>query len=96
MIPVSPVIKGYEQHEVVFAKSQPEYLPLPALVLEGEEKPVVSRWRLDDEERKKIAAGEDILLTQNIFSGHVCPHCEGKFDSLFNPVRLEVSDGVVA
>lgn len=92
MIPVSPVIKGYEQHEVVFAKNQEEYLPLPALVLEGEEKPVVSRWRLDDEERKKIAEGADILLTQNIFSGHICPHCEGKFDSLFNPVRLEVAE----
>lgn len=84
MLPVSPVIKGYEQHEVVFAKNQPEYLPLPALVLEGEEKPVVSRWRLDDEERKQIAAGADILLTQNIFT------------DLYHPVRLEVIDGVVA
>lgn len=92
MIPVSPVIKGYEQHEVVFAETQSEYLPLPALVLEGEEKPVVSRWRLGDEERKKIAAGADILLTQNIFSGHVCPHCTGVFDSLYNPVRLEVTE----
>lgn len=84
MIPVSPVIDGYQQHEVTFAKDQPEYLPLPALVLEGIEKPVVSRWRLDDEERKKVAAGADILLTQNIFT------------DLYHPVRLEVADGVVA
>ena len=85
MHPVSPVIsKEYQKHEVVFAKSQPEYLPLPALVLEGEEKPVVSRWRLDDEERQKIAAGADILLTQNIFT------------DLYHPIRLEVADGMVA
>ena len=84
MYPVSPVIsQEYKKHEVIFAKDQPEYLPLPALVLEGEEKPVVSRWRLDDLERKKVAAGADILLTQNIFDG------------LYNPIRLEVADGVV-
>lgn len=92
MRPVSPVIDGYQDKEVVFAKNQPEYLPLPALVLEGEEKPVVSRWRLDDEERKRIAAGADLLLTQNIFSGHTCPYCNKKFDSLYNPIRLEVSE----
>jgi hypothetical protein len=84
MRPISPVIDGYQKHEVIFAKNQEEYLPLPALVLEGEEKPVVSRWRLDDEERKQIAAGADILLTQNIFT------------DLYHPVRLEVADGVVA
>ena len=84
MRPISPVIDGYQKHEVIFAKDQPEYLPLPALVLEGEEKPVVSRWRLDDTERKQIAAGADILLTQNIFT------------DLYHPVRLEVADGVVA
>jgi hypothetical protein len=84
MRPISPVIDGYQKHEVIFAKNQEEYLPLPALVLEGEEKPVVSRWRLDDEERKQIAAGADILLTQNIFT------------DLYHPVRLEVANGVVA
>ena len=84
MRPISPVIPEYQQHEVVFAKDQPEYMPLPALVLEGEDKPVVSRWQLNDEERKQIAAGADILLTQMIFS------------DLYHPVRLEVVDGVVA
>jgi hypothetical protein len=80
MIPFSPVILGMEKYEVVFAKDQPEYLPLPALILKGEEKPVVSRWRLDDEEREKIAAGADILLTQMIFT------------DLYHPVRLEVAE----
>jgi hypothetical protein len=84
MRPVTPVIPGYQDKEVVFAKEQPEYLPLPALVLEGEDKPVVSRWQLNDEERKQIAAGADILFTQMIFT------------DLYHPVRLEVVDGVVA
>ena len=83
MLPVTPVIPGYQDKEVVFAKDQPEYMPLPALVLEGEDKPVVSRWQLNDEERKQIAAGADILFTQMIFT------------DLYHPVRLEVVDGVV-
>jgi hypothetical protein len=84
MKPVSPVYSiEFQKHEVVFAKDQPEYLPLPALILKGEDKPVVSRWRLNDVEREKIAKGADILLTQNIFT------------DLYHPVRLEVADGVV-
>ena len=34
MRPVSPVIPGYQDKEVIFAKDQPEYLPLPALRLD--------------------------------------------------------------
>ena len=78
MIPVTPIFKGYEQHEVVFAATQNECLPLPALVLKGPEKPVVSRWRLNDEEKARIAAGSDILLTQYIF------------EDLYHPVQMEV------
>ena len=80
MIPVTPIFKGYEQHEVVFAATQNEYLPLPALVLKGPEKPVVSRWGLNDEEKARIAAGSDILLTQYIF------------EDLYHPVQMEVSE----
>ncbi len=80
MKPVSPVLLGYQKHEVVFAKTQPEYQPLPALILAGEDRPVVSRWQLDDEEREKIATGADILLTQMIFT------------DLYHPVRLEVAE----
>ena len=92
MRPVSPVIPGYQDKEVIFAKDQPEYLPLPALILEGEDKPVVSRWQLNAEERKRVAAGADILFTQMIFNGHLCPNCGTKFDSLYNPVRMEVTE----
>ena len=81
MRPISPVLEGYQQHEVVFAKTQSDvYLPLPALILKGEEKPVVSRWQLDDEERKRISSGADILLTQMIF------------DDKYHPIQMEVSE----
>jgi hypothetical protein len=80
MKPISPVLEGYQQHEVVFAKTQKEYMPLPALVLEGDERPVVSRWKLDDDERTRIARGADILLTQWIFTDK------------YHPIQMEVSE----
>lgn len=80
MKPISPVIKGYEDIEIVFAKDQPEYLPLPVLRLHGPEKPMMSRWSLDEEERKRIAEGADILMTQYIF------------EDLYHPVQMEVSE----
>jgi hypothetical protein len=80
MKPISPVVPGYEEHEVVFAKTQKEYLPLPALVLKGREKPVVSRWTFTDEERGRIMGGADILMTQYIF------------EDLYHPVQMEVTE----
>lgn len=47
---------------VVYAKDQPEYLPLPVAKLHGDEGRVISRWRLTDEERAQIAAGADLYL----------------------------------
>jgi hypothetical protein len=80
MKPISPVLEGYQQHEVTFAKTQKEYMPLPALVLEGDERPVVSRWKPDDDERVRIAGGADILLTQWIFTDK------------YHPIQMEVSE----
>jgi hypothetical protein len=80
VIPISPVVPGYEKSEIIFAKDQPEYLPLPALRLTGPQTPILSRWKLDDEERARIARGADILLTQMIFDG------------LYNPIQMEVSE----
>jgi hypothetical protein len=80
MKPISPVLDGYQDKEVIFAKNQKEYLPLPALILKDPGKPVLSRWKLDDEERQRIAAGADILMTQYIF------------EDLYHPVQMEVSE----
>jgi hypothetical protein len=64
---------GSEPIEVVYAKDQPEYQPLPAVWIEGPTRPVVSRWRLSEEERKEVAAGADIVLTLLSFGNPLTP-----------------------
>ena len=61
MNPVSPVIPGHENFETVFAKDQPEYLPLPTIQTD---KAVLSRWSLTPEEREYIAQGGDLFIIQ--------------------------------
>lgn len=50
-------IQGYKS--VVFAKDQPEYLPLPALS-DGNE--VITKWKLTDKEIKDIFDTHEIYL----------------------------------
>lgn len=59
MEPVQPVVPGNEEFEVVYAKNDPGYLPLPVLRTEHA---MLSRWRLTDEERAYIAAGGDLFI----------------------------------
>jgi hypothetical protein len=63
MKPVSPVVEGMK--EVVFAKDQPQYLPLPAVICE--DGTVISRWRLTLKERIKIFFTGDLWLNQMTF-----------------------------
>jgi len=67
MTPVSPVMAGSVDIEVIIGKDQPEYIPLPALYLDTPSCPMISRWRLTDEERQAVAAGADIVLQQLTF-----------------------------
>lgn len=58
--------------EVVLAKDQPEYLPLPAALYQYTEHGpdalmYATRWTLTDEQRLQIAEGEDIYVTQLVF-----------------------------
>jgi hypothetical protein len=69
--PKSPVVMGLEGHEVVYAKDQPEYLPLPAL--RSEDGRVMSRWELSDEEREMIAGGADVFVTVLTFNQALQP-----------------------
>ncbi len=62
-----PVVEGREAEEVVFAKDQPEYIPLRTLTYEtypnsGDIR-VMSRWTLTSEQRKAVSEGADIFLT---------------------------------
>lgn len=56
---------------VIFAKDQPEYVPLPTLrCIDGR---VLSRWQPSPEERAAIAAGQDVYLTMLTFGQPLQP-----------------------
>ena len=76
-----PVVEGLEHREVVYAKDQPEYLPLRTLVSRDGQGRVVSRWSLTDKQRLAIAAGSDVFL--ELFT----------FGQALQPIRMAVSDG---
>lgn len=79
-MPVSPVMPGSESIEVVLAKDQPEYNPLPVVYLDTESRAMISRWRLTQEERLAVGFGADIILTQLTFGNP------------FQPVHLQVCE----
>ena len=54
MVPVSPVMPGSESIEILLGKDQPEYSPLPAVYLDNEKRPMITRWRLSSVERAAI------------------------------------------
>jgi hypothetical protein len=61
MQPTTPIVNEHlQQYETVFAKDQPEYKPLSALV--SKDGKVITRWQPTEEERRLIAGGSDILL----------------------------------
>jgi hypothetical protein len=68
-----PVIEGLEAFETVYAKDQPEYIPLRALRSRTEDGRVMSRWTLTPEQRKAIADGADVYLTLMTFNGPLQP-----------------------
>lgn len=75
-----PVVDGLENHEVVYAKDQPEYIPLRTLVSRTEGCDVISRWTFTPEQRKAIAEGADIFLILMTFGGPL------------QPIKMAVSD----
>ncbi|MHB9155652.1 MAG: hypothetical protein ACYC5N_08160 [Endomicrobiales bacterium] len=58
-----PVVDGLERHEVVYAKDQPEYIPLRCLRSNNQKGEVLSRWTLTPEQRKMVAEGADVFLS---------------------------------
>ena len=69
-----PVIEGLEEHEVVYGKDQPEYVPLRTLVVRNSgAQSAISRWTPTDEQRQAIANGADIMLEVLTFGGPLAP-----------------------
>lgn len=75
-----PVIEGLEAKEIVFAKDQPEYIPLRALVTIDDEKAALTHWTLTPDQRRAIANGADIYLELLTFGAPL------------QPIRIIVSD----
>jgi len=74
MIPISPVLPnqpGAKSYEIVFAKDQPEYLPLPAIkTTDGQ---VITRWKLSLKERIIILFTGNLFLRQLTFNNQLQP-----------------------
>jgi hypothetical protein len=71
LTPVSPVAPGLDLPEVVYAKDQPQYIPLPAY--RYDDGTVVTRWRLSWRERLAVLFGGSIWLTLLTFNKPLQP-----------------------
>lgn len=72
MRPISPIVPGCEQAEIVFAKDQPQYLPLPALRVEDGTR-IITRWRLSWRERLTVLLRGDLYLWVSTFGKPLQP-----------------------
>lgn len=71
MLPVSPVIPDSNPDEVVYAKDQPEYLPLPAVKLyDGT---ILTRWVLSEDEKRQVLEQGYIYLEVLTFNKPLQP-----------------------
>jgi len=69
-----PVVLGRESEEVVYAKDQPEYIPLRCLIDDPDGmRKATSRWALTPDQRKKVSEGSDIYLTLATFGNPLQP-----------------------
>ena len=74
MTPVEEIIPGFklsEEEMVIYAKDQPEYIPLPAW--KGPDGQRVTRWKLTFLERLEVFLGGSIWLTILTFSKPLQP-----------------------
>lgn len=74
MTPTTPVLPNQprtKELEVVYAKDQPEYIPLPVVRLT--DGTVISRWQLTLKERLKLLFGSSLFLRQLTFSSALQP-----------------------
>jgi len=83
VIAVEPASFDPDAQAVTFAKDQPEYLPLPALIYPDGR--VLIEWAFTEEERALVARGEN--LRHWIWKGP---------DDPLQPVRLEITSERIA
>lgn len=71
MHPISPVIEGHQDAEIVYAKDQPQYHPLPALPLSPDR--IVTRWQLSWRECLRLLFTRSVYLQVMTFGGPLQP-----------------------
>lgn len=95
MEPMSPILPSHpEMPEVVYAKDQPQYKPLPAVHLsyEGGEVTVVTRWRLTWRERIKVLWRGCFWFEQMTFGAPLQPQLPMVDEPLKDAGRLEIKE----
>lgn len=75
MTPQTPVLLGLaiELPEVILAKDQPQYIPLPALISGSEGGMVTTRWKLSWRERLRVLWSGNLWLQMLCFHKPVTP-----------------------
>lgn len=63
----------FEGQNVVYAESQPEYLPLPAMQLQDEGGTVITCWELSDEELAEVVKNKKVYLSIMTFKQPLQP-----------------------
>ena len=63
----------FKHQNIVFAKDQPEYQPLPALRIDSPEGEVVSCWRLSLKERLKVLVFGRVWMSLMSFNKPLTP-----------------------
>lgn len=72
MQPISPVLtEEFIPNEVVYAKDQPQYLPLPSI--RSTTGIVLTRWKPTEDERVALANGADIYLSVHTYNHPLQP-----------------------
>jgi len=61
--------------EVTVAEEQEEYMPLAAAIYRYDDGStgILTRWTFSAEERRAIAAGEDLYIMELVFNGKMTP-----------------------
>lgn len=77
MQPVDPIpdpsVLGENWRLAIYAKDQPQYSPLPALIERSVDGRVITRWKPTEDERAKLAAGADLCLEIYTFGNKLQP-----------------------
>ena len=63
----------FKEQNVVLAKDQPQYMPLPVHVMDTPEREIISCWKLTEEERVELLSTGEIWVCQLTFGGPLQP-----------------------